>query len=165
VYDGDGSAFGLSGPPGSGEIEATLEEYFVEVGKASVPTAFTGRSDYGPFLTANVPSGGLFTGAEGIKTREEAALFGGKAGVPYDVNYHQPGDGVRNLDLGALVENTKALAWLIAKYARSLEGFPERSLPEGGGRVGGAATWSEGTHGKFASHAHAAEGGCGDGLH
>lgn len=134
------------------------------MGRPSVPTAFTGRSDYGPFLTANIPSGGLFTGAEGIKTREEAALFGGKAGEPYDANYHQPGDTVRNLDLGALVENTKAIAWLVAKYGRSLEGFPRRTLPRERDRWA-AAEWTEGTHGKFASHDHAAEGGCGDGLY
>ncbi|KAI5856945.1 hypothetical protein BZA05DRAFT_162420 [Tricharina praecox] len=164
VYDGDGSAFNLSGPAGSAEIEDTLTSYFTSVGRPSVPTAFTGRSDYGPFLTANIPSGGLFTGAEGIKTREEAALFGGKAGEPYDANYHQPGDTVRNLDLGALVENTKAIAWLVAKYGRSLEGFPRRTLPRERDRWA-AAEWTEGTHGKFASHDHAAEGGCGDGLY
>lgn len=80
IYDGDGDAFGIAGPPGSAQIEKLFEDYFAEVGLASAPTAFSGRSDYGPFLQVGIPSGGLFTGAEGIKTEAEAALFGGKAG-------------------------------------------------------------------------------------
>lgn len=42
-----------------------------------------GRSDYGPFLEVNIPAGGLFTGAEVVKTAQEAVLFGGQAGMPY----------------------------------------------------------------------------------
>lgn len=163
VYDGDGSAFGLTGPPGSSELEHTLEDYFKSVGLPSVPTAFTGRSDYGPFLDANIPAGGLFTGAEGIMTEEEAALFRGKAGEPYDANYHQPGDTTKNLHLGALIDNTKAVADLVAKYARSLKGFPERTLPAA--NVQKQTAWSHGSHGKNHDHSAAAgAGGCGDGL-
>jgi Zn-dependent M28 family amino/carboxypeptidase len=71
VYDGDGNAFNITGPLGSDHIEHLFEGYFKSVGLTSAPTAFDGRSDYGPFLDANVPSGGLFTGAEGLKTQEE----------------------------------------------------------------------------------------------
>ena len=35
------------------------------------------------------PAGGLFTGAEGIKTAAEAATYGGTAGLAYDQCYHQ----------------------------------------------------------------------------
>ncbi|KAF8534059.1 hypothetical protein BDD12DRAFT_984066 [Trichophaea hybrida] len=77
--------------PGSGHIEKLYEEYFIEVGLGSRPTAFSGRSDYGPFLDVGIPCGGLFTGAEQLKTPEEAALWGGQAGVAYDINYHLPG--------------------------------------------------------------------------
>lgn len=80
IYDGDGSAFGIAGPEGSAHIEKTFEDYFVEVGLPSEATAFTGRSDYGPFLEVGIPSGGLFTGAEGIKTEAQVALWGGEAG-------------------------------------------------------------------------------------
>ena len=45
------------------------------------PTAFDGRSDYFGFINVGIPAGGLFTGAEGIKTAEEAAVFGGTAGA------------------------------------------------------------------------------------
>jgi carboxypeptidase Q len=150
VYDGDGSAFGLSGPPGSAQIESVFEGYFRDVGKRSVPTAFTGRSDYGPFLEVNIPSGGLFTGAEGIKTKSEAQLFGGEIGAPYDVNYHQPGDVVGNLNVEALIENTKAISHIVAIYGRSLDGFPKRELPNPqGARASWESLWSEGSHGKF----------------
>ena len=99
VYDGDNSAFPVGpgaapGPPGSAEIEDVFTDYFDAKGLASAPTAFSGRSDYGPFIAAGVdiPAGGLFTGAEGIKTEEEAAIFGGLAGVAYDPCYHQACD-------------------------------------------------------------------------
>jgi Zn-dependent M28 family amino/carboxypeptidase len=81
LYDGDGSAFNLTGPPGSDHIEHLFEDYFKEVGLITAPTAFDGRSDYGPFLEVGIPSGGIFTGAEGIKTEEQAKWWGGQAGV------------------------------------------------------------------------------------
>jgi Zn-dependent M28 family amino/carboxypeptidase len=45
---------------------------------------FDGRSDYAPFIRSGIPGGGVTTGAEVIKTKEEEAMFGGKAGVAYD---------------------------------------------------------------------------------
>lgn len=48
------------------------------------PTAFDGRSDFGPFIANGVPPGGLFTGAEGIKTPRQEAIYGGFAGLAYD---------------------------------------------------------------------------------
>ena len=73
IYDGDGSAFNLSGPPGSAQAEAFFEDWFASNGLNSVPTEFSGRSDYGPFLDAGIPAGGLFTGAEVEKTEEEVS--------------------------------------------------------------------------------------------
>ncbi len=67
VYDGDGDAFGIKGPTGSANIERTFEDYFASQGLASEPTAFDGRSDYDAFITAGIPAGGLFTGAEDAK--------------------------------------------------------------------------------------------------
>ena len=73
VYDGDGSATGTAGPTGSAEIEGVFNDYFASQNLAVAPTAFDGRSDYGPFIDAGIPAGGLFSGAEGVKTAEEAA--------------------------------------------------------------------------------------------
>ena len=72
IYDGDGDGFGIPGPPGSDAIEAQFEDFYADRGLASEPTAFDGRSDYGPFIAVGIPSGGLFTGAEDVKTEEQA---------------------------------------------------------------------------------------------
>lgn len=127
IYDGDGSAFDISGPPGSAQIEALFEDFYAEKNEASKPTAFDGRSDYGPFLDIGIPCGGLFTGAEDIKTKEEAELFGGEAGVAYDVNYHAEGDDMNNLALDAFGLNSNASAYALATYAVSLEDIPARN--------------------------------------
>ena len=128
IYDGDGSAFNKSGPPGSAEAENLFQDYFTNEARLNwTATDFSGRSDYGPFLEAGIASGGLFTGAEGAKTPAEQALFGGQAGVAYDVNYHKAGDNVSNLNVGAFIQNAKAIAHAVATYARSFESLPPKA--------------------------------------
>lgn len=126
IYDGDGDAFGESGPPGSDHIEHLFEDYLKSVGLKTAPSAFDGRSDYGPFLEVGIASGGLSTGAEGEKTSQEAEWWGGEAGVAYDINYHGAGDTVANLNVGAWIQNTKGAAHAIATYALSTDGIPKR---------------------------------------
>ncbi|KAK4504146.1 hypothetical protein PRZ48_005062 [Zasmidium cellare] len=127
LYDGDGSAFNISGPPGSAEAEEFFANWFKEQGLATTETDFDGRSDYGPFLDAGIPAGGVFTGAEELKTEEEVALFGGEAGVAYDINYHQAGDNYTNLNFEAFVTNTKAIAAAVAEYSTSFDSLPPRN--------------------------------------
>src|SRR4051812_31052906 len=112
VYDGDGSTFGAdeSGPSGSGFIEGLFNDFFAGQGQATEPIVFDGRSDYVAFTNAGIPAGGVFTGAEKIKTPEEAALFGGTAGQPLDPCYHQACDTTSNLNLKALGEMKDASA-------------------------------------------------------
>ncbi|KAL2160731.1 hypothetical protein VTH06DRAFT_928 [Thermothelomyces fergusii] len=163
IYDGDGNAFNLTGPTGSDVIERNFEDFFRRKGTPSVPTEFSGRSDYAAFIENGIPSGGLFTGAEVLKTEEEARLFGGQAGVAYDVNYHQPGDTVDNLALDAFLLNTQAIADAVATY--SAHGF--RGIPRVDGKK---RRWdahrarmlkrSTGSHG----HAHFHSGPCGGGA-
>jgi Zn-dependent M28 family amino/carboxypeptidase len=121
VYDGDGSDFGLVGPPGSDAIEATFKQFYGAAGQPSQGTAFSGRSDYSAFIQVGIPAGGLFTGAEGIKTPEEAALYGGTAGEQYDPCYHAACDTFDNVSLKALDVNSDAIAYAILKYAMSTE--------------------------------------------
>jgi Zn-dependent M28 family amino/carboxypeptidase len=123
IYDGDGSAFGIKGPTGSANIERIFEEYFASQGLASEPTAFDGRSDYDAFITAGIPAGGLFTGAEDAKTEEQVALYGGLATfegqpVSYDPCYHQACDSLTPIDDGADAELYEALN---AAYGGALE--------------------------------------------
>ena len=133
VYDGDGSDTDPAGPPGSGQIERMFTNYFDSQGLDSAPTEFSGRSDYGPFIAVGIPAGGLFTGAEGVKTAEEAAIFGGTAGEAYDPCYHQACDDMTNLSTKALSEMGDAAAHAIFRLAVTKNGLLRgRQLPQAG---------------------------------
>ena len=121
IYDGDDSdATGAgAGPAGSAQIEKTFERYFASVGEPFKGTDFTGRSDYGAFIANGIPSGGLFTGAEGVKTAEEQALWGGTAGQQYDPCYHLACDTYENNNDHALNVNSDAVAYATLQYAMS----------------------------------------------
>lgn len=128
IYDGDGSAFGESGPPGSAEAEHEFARYFTEEAHENyTQIEFDGRSDYGPFLAAGVATGGIACGAEEEKTEEEVAMFGGVAGVPYDINYHEAGDTVDNLNMGAWIVTSKVIAHMTATFARSFDLLPPKT--------------------------------------
>ncbi|MEV0588529.1 M28 family metallopeptidase [Nonomuraea sp. NPDC050310] len=117
IYDGDGDAFGTAGPEGSAEIEKAFEDFYAGRNLGSVPTAFDGRSDYGPFIATGIPAGGLFTGAEGRKTAAEYALFGGVLNGRYDPCYHQKCDTIKNINDTALDVNADAIATVTGLYA------------------------------------------------
>jgi len=121
IYDGDNSdgVGSPAGPAGSAAIEQTFEEYYTLVGESFKGTDFTGRSDYGPFIApaVGIPAGGLFTGAEGIKTADEQAIWGGTAGQQYDPCYHLACDTFANNNSHALDVNSDAVAYALALYA------------------------------------------------
>ena len=117
IYDGDGSGFGLVGPDGSDDIEALFEEYYADRDIPSEPTAFSGRSDYQAFINNGVPAGGLFTGAEVVKTAGQVAKWGGTAGIAYDPCYHAVCDTIDNLSHEALDINSDAIAYVVYLYA------------------------------------------------
>ncbi len=124
IYDGDGSEFGLVGPPGSDDIEATFEQFFADRSIPSGATAFSGRSDYQAFINNEIPAGGLFTGADGIKTEDEVALWGGIAGEQYDQCYHLVCDTIDNVNETALDTNLDAMAFTLFHYATDFDEFP-----------------------------------------
>ncbi|NUT49743.1 MAG: M28 family peptidase [Saccharothrix sp.] len=142
VYDGDnslGSAPPGSIPPGSDGIEDVFEAFYTARGLPFEDAEFSGRSDYGPFIAVGIPAGGLFTGAEGVKTPEQAARYGGVAGAAFDPCYHRPCDSLTpvedgadpalyarldaaydlrgNVDKGALDVNADAVAAAVATFA------------------------------------------------
>ncbi|MFI5428469.1 M28 family peptidase [Aeromicrobium sp. UC242_57] len=98
-------------------------KYFSKKKLATAPTAFDGRSDYGPFIEVGIPAGGLFSGAEGVKTPEEVALFGGTAGVAYDKCYHQACDNISNISTKALDQLGDAAAHSVATLTLSKKGL------------------------------------------
>ncbi|WP_261717383.1 M28 family metallopeptidase [Streptomyces sp. FZ201] len=145
VYDGDDSdGVGAGpGPEGSAQLEKGITDFLDSKGIPHEGTDFTGRSDYGPFIEVGIPSGGTFTGAEGIKTEAQAAKFGGRAGVAYDVNYHGAGDDIRNINMRALDVNIDVIANAVGHYAYDLEPL---SKPVGSAATGGDAGSGGGLH-------------------
>ncbi len=123
IYDGDDSDLvgAGPGPEGSAAIEKVFEAFYRTAGKPFKGTDFSGRSDYGPFILAGIPAGGLFTGAEGIKTAAEAVLWGGTAGQPYDPCYHLACDNYDNINLSALDVNADAVAYSILQFAMNTQ--------------------------------------------
>ncbi|NAZ86300.1 M20/M25/M40 family metallo-hydrolase [Kineococcus indalonis] len=127
VYDGDLSDTAEESspaPPGSAQIEDVFTGYLSSRG-GSEPTAFSGRSDYGPFIAAGIPAGGLFSGAEGVKTEEQAELYGGQAGQAYDACYHQACDTIANVSTRSLAVLGDAAAHAVLTLARTRTGFYE----------------------------------------
>ncbi|MFH8369268.1 M28 family metallopeptidase [Streptomyces sp. NPDC018031] len=127
VYDGDNSD-GVgepAGPEGSAQLEKQINDFLDRRGAAHEGTDFTGRSDYGPFIAVGIPSGGTFTGAEGVKTAQQAEKFGGTAGQAYDACYHAACDDIDNIHMGAFETNIDVIAHSVGTYAYDLRSLRE----------------------------------------
>ena len=138
VYDGDGSSFGEKGPNGSALVEKVFLDYFKSQNLPVAPTEFDGRSDYFGFIDNGIPAGGLFTGAEGLKTTEEAAIFGGTADKPYDACYHSACDTLGtsgNINVVVLEEMADAIAHSTLTFAMTTSAVNGTSKGNGAGNV------------------------------
>lgn len=163
VYDGDNSAYPAQpggtaeGPEGSGEIERIFHDYFRSRGLASDETPFSGRSDYGPFIApgVDIPAGGLFTGAEGVKTTEQALIYGGTAGLPFDPCYHLRCDDLGNINMRGLDEMLDAAGHTTLTLARRPLGL--QPLVDPAGPVSGTGGTTDSGGGLHAGHAHEPE--------
>jgi len=125
VYDGDGRPTSIAGPPGSGQIETVFNDYFASQGLPVSPLILVGRTDYQPFFDVGIPIGGLFSGAELLKSPREAEIYGGTAYAPYDENYHEAGDTVANINVEVLHELGDGVAHGVLTLARTTTGFFE----------------------------------------
>ena len=123
VYDSDESTFEapVAIPDGSEAIEDLYESYYTWIDEPYDDTEFSGRSDYEAFILAGIPSGGLFTGAEEVKTAEQQAIWGGVAGEQFDPCYHEACDDIDNLDLHAFEVNSDLIAFAQLTFAYSTE--------------------------------------------
>ncbi|MCY7325738.1 MAG: M20/M25/M40 family metallo-hydrolase [Microbacteriaceae bacterium] len=135
VYDGDGSAFGSTGPNGSSAVEKVFLNYFASQGLATVPSEFDGRSDYFGFISNGIPAGGLFTGAEGLKTAEEAELFGGTVGAAYDACYHSACDDITNINVEVLEQMADAIAHSALTFAETTSAINGTGKGKGSGSI------------------------------
>lgn len=79
----------------------------------------SGRSDHGAFERAGIPVGGLFTGAEMLKSAQVAEEVGGTAGEPADPCYHLACDDIDNLSRESLDQMSDAIAFSVATLATS----------------------------------------------
>jgi Zn-dependent M28 family amino/carboxypeptidase len=136
VYDADTSTFpapaGVPIPPGSVAIENLFESFYTLRGERYDDTQFSGRSDDQAFINNGIPSSGLFTGAEGVKSVEQQALWGGTAGAQFDPCYHLACDTYANNSDHALEVNSDAIAFAVLTYAYSTEsvnGVPGAKMP------------------------------------
>ncbi|KJK60077.1 Leupeptin-inactivating enzyme 1 [Saccharothrix sp. ST-888] len=96
------------------KLDALFRTYFSGLGVATEPeTEGDGRSDHAPFKNAGIPVGGLFSGADYIKTSAQAGKWGGTAGVAFDRCYHSSCDTSANIDDTALDRMTDAIAYAV----------------------------------------------------
>ncbi|ODV61700.1 aminopeptidase Y [Ascoidea rubescens DSM 1968] len=122
VYDANNN----DNPIGSEELKNLYIDWYTENALNYTLIRFDGRSDYDAFIKNGIPGGGIATGAEGIKTKQEASMFGGVAGDWYDPCYHQLCDDLSNPNYEAWEINTRLIAHSVATYAKSLKAFPLR---------------------------------------
>jgi aminopeptidase S len=128
VYDGDNSDGEniTPGPAGSDVIERVLTERLATLGVQARGAGFYDASDYSAFVNAGIPTGGVYSGDAGIKSPEQAALWGGQAGSPFDPCYHQACDTIANINRDVLGRMTDALAFGVGTFANDLQGLPSR---------------------------------------
>ncbi|KAK8076667.1 aminopeptidase Y [Apiospora phragmitis] len=101
-------------PTGSQALRDLYVDWYESQGLNYSFIPFDGRSDYDGFIRAGIPAGGIATGAEGVKTKEEAEMYG-------------LCDDVGNVNMTAWELNSKLVAHSVATYAVSFKGFPERT--------------------------------------
>jgi len=98
-------------------IQREFEQYIQSIGEPFGLTSFDGRSDYGPFIEAGIPAGGLFSGAEVVKNSTRRAIFGGLANTAYDPCYHDYCDTFDNISAESLTTLASAAYVVTAKLA------------------------------------------------
>jgi Zn-dependent M28 family amino/carboxypeptidase len=128
TFDGDQSGQPSPGipvdsvPAGSAGIERTLAGYVYLAGMRPADMPLTLAGDYGPFLNAGVPIGGLSTGSSQRKNALQARLWGGQAGVAFDPGRPPAGDTVDALNRAALAITGPTVAFAVGTYAQSVTG-------------------------------------------
>ncbi|WP_063736782.1 M28 family metallopeptidase [Streptomyces sp. RTd22] len=95
-------------------IEGVFKDFFATKGVSTeIETEGDGRSDHAPFKNAGIPVGGLFSGADYIKTAAQAQKWGGTSGQAFDRCYHRSCDTTTNINDTALDRNSDAIAYAV----------------------------------------------------
>jgi Zn-dependent M28 family amino/carboxypeptidase len=113
VYDGSVSSRPAAGATITGLFTAALDAARLSWELEAVGAA----SDHYPLEQRAIPVGGLFSGANESKSAEQAAMFGGSAGVAADACYHLGCDARANVDPVLLEQLARAAAWVTGQLA------------------------------------------------
>ena len=111
VYDGD------DGPSGSRRIENAFRAYFAARRLPVEQESLGGASDHASFADVGIPVGGLFTGADDLKSATSARHIGGSANLPFDACYHKVCDTPANVDFRMLGQMADAAAVVAVRLA------------------------------------------------
>ena len=117
VYDSDASSPGSPRAPGSEAIESFFQAFYADRGLPSEPTFLS--SDDLDFQLRGIPTGGIYTGTNEVKTPEQAALYGGPAGEQFDPCPQLACHTFDNVTLQALDVNSDAVASAVLQFAMS----------------------------------------------
>jgi Peptidase family M28/PA domain len=112
VYDDSQAA------PGSEQITDFLVQALEEAGTGAERMDLGGASDHFSFEQAGIPTGGIFSGANEVKTSAEASEFGGQADQPMDACYHLACDTPENVDSQQVATFADAVAAAAVALAR-----------------------------------------------
>ena len=112
VYDGAAT----TRPVESGVLNRLFTRALEADGLTWQPIA-VGSSDNVPFDQFGIATGGLFSGANEIKTTEQANLFGGTPNAPEDACFHLPCDRLDGIDRTLLRDLARAAAWGVGALA------------------------------------------------
>jgi Zn-dependent M28 family amino/carboxypeptidase len=119
VYDGS-----VSSRPGAGAAITGLFTTALDGAGLSWELEQVGAaSDHFPLEQAAIPVGGLFSGANELKTAAQAATFGGSAGA-MDACYHLGCDTRANVDPVLLEQLAHAAAWVTGQLASGTVALP-----------------------------------------
>jgi Zn-dependent M28 family amino/carboxypeptidase len=111
VYDGD------DGPSGSRRIENAFRAYFASRRMPVEQESLDGSSDHASFAELGIPVGGLFTGADALKSPASARRSGGSANLPFDACYHKVCDTPANVNVRMLAQMADAAAVIAVRLA------------------------------------------------
>jgi Zn-dependent M28 family amino/carboxypeptidase len=118
IYD-----WSANGVPSSAPLEALFGRAF-DLEDLSWELVQVGSSDDLPFAEAGIPTSGLFSGHNTLKSSEQAELFGGDAGMPLDPCYHLACDTLDNIDPVVLGQMARAAAWVTGYLASGQATLP-----------------------------------------
>jgi Zn-dependent M28 family amino/carboxypeptidase len=113
VYDGASSSRPTEGVVIAGLFSRALDD----AGLAWQAVPLGGSSDHFSFDQAGIPTGGLFSGANELKSDTQAQLFGGEANAAEDACYHLACDTADQIDRNLLGDLAGTAAWTVGALA------------------------------------------------